>query len=121
MTNNTNPSLPRKFLDPHQHFTDTATNASTFNKFLSKLVPDVSYLAKDYFFDVIDPLQKAGVEFIGSVNVECLPDDGVSEVEWVKSDSSSAVVGIVASCDLAQGAIVEKELEKLSGISHVKG
>eukprot|EP00536_Pseudo-nitzschia_multiseries_P010003 jgi/Psemu1/258647/estExt_Genewise1Plus.C_2930001 len=116
---------PKEFFDAHHHFLDTGNNGSTFQKFLAGLVPDVSYLKADYRRDVIDPLEKAGVEFRGSVHMECLPDDGLGEAKWVDAsidDSLSGIKGIVASCDLAQEtATVENDLRNLSEVDRVKG
>ena len=115
-------SFPKEFLDAHHHFLDTSRNGSTFQKFLSKLVPNFSYLADDYRRDVIDPLEKAGIKFQGSVHMECIPDNGLDEANWIADSSSSGIKGIVASCDLAQDiSIVGNELEKLSQIDRVKG
>ena len=119
-------SLPKDFLDAHHHFLDTAKNGDTFQKFLGKLLPNFSYLDGDYFRDVIEPLQKVGVNVQGSIHMECIPDNGIEEAKWVanivKSSSTSSIQGIIASCDLAQEAsVVEKELQKLSQIDRVKG
>lgn len=118
--------LPKEFLDAHHHYLDTAENGSTFQKFLAELLPDFSYLAKDYHRDVIVPLERAGVKFRGSIHVECLPDDGLGEAKWVDAsivdNAPTSIKGIIASCDLAQEtAIVEKELRELSEINRVKG
>ena len=119
-------SLPKDFLDAHHHFLNTATNGETFSKFLGKLVPNSSYLDDDYFRDVIEPLQKAGVNVQGSIHMECLPDNGIEEAKWVSNivhnSSTSSIQAIIASCNLAQEAsIVEKELEALAQIDKVKG
>jgi predicted TIM-barrel fold metal-dependent hydrolase len=119
----TTPNLPKEFVDAHHHFVDTETNGSTFQAFLGRLIPSgVVYLPDDYRRDVIEPLEKAGVKFGGSVHVEAIPDNGFQEARWVagwiRSDSSSPpsnVRAIVASCDLAQdAALVECELERLT-------
>ena len=119
-------SLPKDFLDAHHHFLDTAKNGDTFQKFLGKLLPNFSYLDGDYFRDVIEPLQKVGVNVQGSIHMECIPDNGIEEATWVadsiKATPSSTIKGIIASCDLAQEAsIVDAELQKLSQIDRVKG
>ena len=123
-------SLPRDFLDAHHHFLDTKSNGTTFQKFLAKLLPNFSYLADDYHRDVIDPLQRAGINFRGSIHIECIPDNGIDEANWVadsaknnSAPTSSSIKGIVASCDLAQECVlqVEKELQELSQIDNVKG
>ena len=64
-------SFPKEFLDAHHHFLDTSKNGETFQKFLAKLLPNVSYLADDYRRDVILPLEQANVKFVGSVHMEC--------------------------------------------------
>lgn len=118
------PTLPKGFVDAHHHFVDTATNGASFQAFLGKLIPDTVYLAEDYRRDVIEPLEKAGVKFGGSVHVEAIPDDGIQEARWVaESISSSNVKAIVASCDLAQDASrVDAELHTLTTeIPQVKG
>ncbi|VEU34886.1 unnamed protein product [Pseudo-nitzschia multistriata] len=116
---------PKEFLDAHHHFLDTGSNGSTFHEFLAKLVPDFSYLAVDYRRDVISPLENAGVTFRGSIHMECLPDDGLAEANWVNAmidDSPTSIKGIIASCNLAQDtATVENELKKLSEVRRVKG
>ena len=122
---NTTMPFPKEFLDSHHHFMDTGSNGSTFQKFLAKLVPNLSYLAEDYRRDVIDPLENAGVTFRGSIHMECLPDDGLGEAKWVDAlieDSPTSIRGIIASCDLAQNtATVENELKELSEVDRVKG
>jgi len=117
--------LPKDFLDAHHHFLDTSRNGATFQKFLAKLIPGFSYLPDDYRRDVIDPLAEAGINFQGSVHMECIPDNGIDEANWVASlveNPSSSIKGIIASCDLAQDvSTVETELQKLSEIDCVKG
>ena len=117
--------LPREFLDAHHHFIDTRNNK--FQSFLRSLVgPNAQYLAKDYQRDVIQPLSRAGVTVLGSVHVECMPDNGYEEAKWVddmiKSGTADVLVSaIVASCDLASPT-VEAELKKLKEVSpRVKG
>ena len=122
-------TFPKEFLDAHHHFMDTSSNGSTFQAFLGSLLPNFSYLTEDYRRDVIDPLERTGIKFRGSIHVECMPDNGLDEAKWVtasisssSSSSSSGIKGIIASCDLAQEiSIVEDELQKLSEVDHVKG
>lgn len=117
--------LPPEIVDPHHHFVDTRTNGTSFQAFLGSLIPDTVYLAEDYHRDVIEPLERAGVKFVGSVHVEAIPDDGFDEARWVAGSitSQSKVKAIVASCDLAQDtSVVEAELERLTTeIPQVKG
>jgi len=122
--------LPKEFLDAHHHFCDTSKNGTTFHKFLAKLLPDSSYLADDYRRDVINPLEEAGIKFQGSIHMECLPDDGINEVNWITnsiiqdspSNSRGIIKGIIASCNLAQDIlIVENELQQLSQVDRVRG
>lgn len=129
---------PKSFLDAHHHFVDTTNNGDSFQAFLGSLIPNTQYLPADYQRDVIDPIEKAGVRFDGSVHMECIPDDGVAEATWIaglmiagETGNSSAaapfVKAIVASCDLAQDATkVEEELSQLTTTllpqhQHVKG
>ena len=118
-------SLPKVFLDAHHHFLDTSKNGDTFQKFLAKLVPNFSYLADDYHRDVIDPLEKAGIRFYGSVHMECIPDSGLDEANWIAistKNNNNGVKAIIASCNLAQDvSLVENELQKLSQVDRVKG
>jgi len=119
-------TLPKEFLDAHHHFLDTSKHSTTFQKFLAKLVPNFSYLADDYHRDVVEPLEKAGVKFQGSIHMECLPDNGIDETNWiadtVENSPSSSIKGIIASCDLAQDiSTVQTELQELSQINNVKG
>ena len=118
-------SLPKEFLDAHHHFLDTSRNGDTFQKFLGKLLPNFSYLTDEYRRDVIDSLEEAGIKFQGSIHIECIPDNGLDEANWIADsakNSSSSIKGIVASCDLAQDiATVENELQKLSQVDRVKG
>lgn len=115
--------LPKDFLDSHHHFVDTRNNP--FQSFLGSLVDEV-YVAEDYHRDVVETLKEVGVNVVGSIHVECMPDDGAKEVEWVeslkeKSNDKSFVVGTVASCDLSQPN-VEEELSKLMKVSpNLKG
>jgi len=117
----------KEFVDAHHHFICTKSNGSTFHKFMHALLPNFAYVAEDYQRDVIDPLEKAGIRFGGSVHMECIPDDGFEEVQWVtesfvKPPSSSSIKGVIASCDLSQEiSVVESELQALSKIEYVKG
>jgi predicted TIM-barrel fold metal-dependent hydrolase len=104
-----NIKLPTAVIDAHHHFLDT-TNVS-FQSFLSTLVPHESYLPHDYHKDVVETLHAAGIELLGSVHVECMPDNGAEEAAWVES-LSCTVKAIVGSCDLAS-ASAEWELERL--------
>lgn len=120
--------LPRRFFDAHHHFLDTNSHATTFETFLASLMPRTTYLSKDYYRDVIVPVEAAGVQFIGSVHVECLPDDGYLEAQWVlqeaaSSESPNFVKAIVASCHLGQDSLetIDQELQRLSSIPQVKG
>jgi predicted TIM-barrel fold metal-dependent hydrolase len=117
--------LPAQFVDPHHHFIDTKTNGTSFQAFLGSLIPDTVFLAEDYNRAVVEPLEKAGVRFVGSVHVEAIPDDGFDEAFWVAGSvtSTSTVKAIVASCDLAQDrSQVDAELERLTTeIPLVKG
>lgn len=105
------------FLDGHHHFIDTASNGSTFQSFLGKLIPNTVYLPEDYSHDVIDPLEKAGVKFCGSIHLEAIPSDGLAEAQWVsrlvETTPSCRVKAIVASCNLAANDI-EDQLETLT-------
>lgn len=109
---------PKEVVDPHHHFIDTANNS--FQTFLGKFLPNVSYLPKDYTRDVIEPLAKAGVKMIGTVHVEAMPDNGVKEVAWVErmmttTDQNSLYVkGYVASANLSEDTI-EEQLQQLVG------
>jgi predicted TIM-barrel fold metal-dependent hydrolase len=120
--------LPKEFVDAHHHFICTSSNGSTFHKFMNKLIPNFSYVAKDYQRDVIVPLQNAGIKFGVSVHMECIPDNGLLEVQWITSSfinppsSDSSIKCIIASCDLSQDiSVVESELQTLSEIKYVKG
>jgi predicted TIM-barrel fold metal-dependent hydrolase len=120
--------LPARFVDAHHHFLDTESHATSFQAFLAGLMPDTTYLAKQYHHDVIEPLTASGVDFLGSVHVECLPDDGYEEAKWVIDESTSCssppfVKGVVASCHIGKEDTftVDKELEKLASIPQVKG
>jgi predicted TIM-barrel fold metal-dependent hydrolase len=106
--------LPAEFVDSHHHFLDTKNNA--FQSFLGTFVPNEIYLPEHYNEQVIEPLSKAGVRLIGSVHVECMPDDGVAEAAWVDSLKDSPVRAIVASCNLASPT-VQDDLEKLKAAS----
>jgi predicted TIM-barrel fold metal-dependent hydrolase len=118
--------LPTRFFDAHHHFVDTVGHGESFQAFVGTLIPNTVYLAEDYHRDVITPIENAGVTFYGSVHMECIPDDGLSEARWVasaiQSSSASYVKAIVASCHLAQDInIVNNELEQLTKIPQVKG
>ena len=91
-----------------------------FQSFLGTLV-SASYMPEDYHTDVVVPLQEAGIEFMGSVHVECMPDQGIAEAKWVKELPGTTVKAIVASCDLSQPSAGE-ELEDLVSLGdRVKG
>jgi predicted TIM-barrel fold metal-dependent hydrolase len=113
--------LPEEFVDAHHHFVDTRNNEFC-RDFLAHLLPNVTYLAEDYQRDVIAPLQRAGVQLIGSVHMEAMPDNGQMEAEWVSSFASSTrVSAIVASCDLAKPNAREKLLEFQKQVPLVRG
>jgi predicted TIM-barrel fold metal-dependent hydrolase len=110
-------SLPAEFIDAHHHFIDTSND---FSKFLGSVMKSsYSYLPDQYQKDVVEPLEKAGVKFVGSVHMEAMPDDGLQDVEWVES-LDSKVVAIVASCDLSSQD-VESKLKELKKCPKVKG
>jgi predicted TIM-barrel fold metal-dependent hydrolase len=116
--------LPKRFFDAHHHFVDTASHGDSFQHFVGQLIPNTTYLPEDYRRDVVDPIEKASVKFLGSVHMECIPDDGVQEAQWVsgmiQNGQADYVKAIVASCHLAQEN-VDEELSKLSKIPNVKG
>lgn len=72
------------------------------------------------------PLAAAGVTVIGSTHMECMPDDGVAEAQWVESlstDSTCTVQAIVASVDLtlAPDPELKNQLHQLEHIPKVRG
>ena len=89
-------------MDAHHHFLDTGNNK--FQSFLGSLLPNERYLPHDYEKDVVKPLAEAGVSLVGSVHVECIPDDGLKEAIWIDS-LDSTVQAIVASCDLTSDTV----------------
>lgn len=114
LTKKTTAPLPPEFLDAHHHFLDTGKNE--FQSFLASLLPNETYLPVDYEKHVVVPLAKAGVNLVGSVHVEAIPDDGLKEALWVDSLKPSKVVAIVASCDLTSSS-VDEDLAKLKQAS----
>ena len=107
-------ALPHEFIDAHHHFLDTTSNS--FQTFLASLVPNTRYLPIHYFQDVVEPLNQAGIHMSASVHVECLPDNGIQEAQWVESlapQKGYTVQAIVASCDLA-ASTASQELAYLS-------
>lgn len=105
--------LPTEFIDAHHHFMDT--NNNSFQSFLAQVVPNETYRPEQYDRDVVKSLSAGGVNLIGSVHVESMPDDGVKEAAWVDSLSSS-VKAIVGSCDLSS-ATVDVDLQRLKEAS----
>lgn len=116
---NSSPPLPSEFVDAHHHFLDTGKNE--FQSFLASLLPNESYLPQDYELDVVQPLAKAGVRLVGSVHVECIPDDGVKEAIWVDSLENSTVSAIVASCDLTSLSIDDDLFQLKQASPRVRG
>lgn len=110
--------LPTEFLDAHHHFLDTGNNK--FQSFLSSLIPNESYLPHDYEKDVVKPLAEVGVSLVGSVHVECIPDDGLKEAIWVDS-LNSTVQAIVASCDLTSDSVDQDLLALKQASQKVRG
>lgn len=114
--------LPRELIDAHHHFLDTTKDGSgnDFQAFLGSLVKDEQYVASHYYNDVVQPLQEKGIKFVGSVHVECMPDDGAKEIMWVDSiarqDCNCTVKAIVGSCDLVSPS-VDEDLAKLKRAS----
>jgi predicted TIM-barrel fold metal-dependent hydrolase len=112
-------SLPLEFIDAHHHFMDTSNDFS--KEFLGSLMPSsFSYLPDQYQKDVVEPLDKVGVKFVGSVHVEAMPADGLQDAEWVAS-LESKVAAIVASCDLASPDVESKLRELQNKCPQVKG
>lgn len=112
-------SLPREFFDAHHHFLDTQTNGESFQAFLGSLVPNEVYLSPDYHRDVVRNLSEAGIEVVGSTHLECMPNDGVAEAQWIaqmENDTTTTVQAIVASADLASSSVDEtlKSLQQSS-------
>jgi predicted TIM-barrel fold metal-dependent hydrolase len=115
----TNAQLPSTFVDAHHHFIDTKNNS--FQSFLGSLVPNEIYLSPNYQSDVVKVLAANGVTLVGTVHVECMPDDGVLEVEWLESHEDSPIMAMVGSCDLVSDQ-VESNLQSLvQASSKVKG
>lgn len=119
--------IPKRVIDSHHHFLDTTPkgNAKTFQAFLASLLADEQYLPADYHKDVVAALQEKGIALTSSVHVECMPDDGLAEAEWVTGIASTTNTGtvkaIVASCDLASDT-AQDDLMKLAALSFpVKG
>ena len=105
--------LPTEFIDAHHHFIDTKNNP--FQSFLAQFVPNETYLPEQYERDVVKSLSAGGVNLVGSVHIESMPDDGIKEVAWVDSLSSS-VKAIVGSCDLSSST-VDADLQRLTDAS----
>eukprot|EP00574_Skeletonema_japonicum_P001679 CAMPEP_0201741388 /NCGR_PEP_ID=MMETSP0593-20130828/46787_1 /ASSEMBLY_ACC=CAM_ASM_000672 /TAXON_ID=267983 /ORGANISM="Skeletonema japonicum, Strain CCMP2506" /LENGTH=355 /DNA_ID=CAMNT_0048235723 /DNA_START=45 /DNA_END=1112 /DNA_ORIENTATION=+ len=122
MSTSSSSYYPSEVVDPHHHFIDTANNS--FQSFLSKFLPNVTYLPKDYTRDIIEPLAKVGVKMIGTVHVEAMPDSGVEEVTWVEQMMTNScldddqqphyVKGYVASANLTEDTI-DQQLQQLVG------
>jgi predicted TIM-barrel fold metal-dependent hydrolase len=112
--------LPKEFVDAHHHFVHVEQN--DFQSFLGTIASNAKYLAQHYNLDVVEPLARAGVHLVGSVHVECMPDDGYDEIAWIESMKfDSTVKAIVASCNLANPT-VQEELAKLKQASpNVRG
>lgn len=111
-------------IDPHHHFLDPLNNPS-FQSFLLSLGAKTPYLPSQYSQDVIQPILKTHqIPIVGTIHVECIPDNGLLEVLWVKSmiesGQASYVKGIVASCDLANPLGVEKIEQELKDLVAVE-
>lgn len=108
MASSNNSSLDR-FFDPHHHFYDP--NNNDFNKFIGQwgLKP---FLPEDYKRDVIDDIASIGVQLIGSIHMEVIPDNGLDEVKWVmdliERGKAESIKGIVASVNLADDNVDEQ-------------
>jgi predicted TIM-barrel fold metal-dependent hydrolase len=113
------PALPSEFLDSHHHFSDTGKNS--FQSFLGRLAPNACYLPQDYHQDIVAPLSKLGVTVVGSVHIECLPDDGLEEAQWVESLTPSTVMAIVASCNLSSPTVDQDLANIKHGCPKVRG
>lgn len=103
LVNYVDAALPQKFFDPHHHFYDT--NLPWASYFRSLVGADFSYFPENYTNYVVQQIEAAGVEFLGSVILEALPVDGVEEVKWIQSSLIDAgryenAKAIVGSCDL---------------------
>jgi predicted TIM-barrel fold metal-dependent hydrolase len=57
---------------------------------------------------------------VGSVHIECMPDDPIQEAAWVHELDNSKVKAIVAGCDLTSPAI-DAQLERLVEELQVRG
>ena len=110
--------LPAAFLDAHHHYVDSSLPCATF---LASLAGDsLKYTPEQYRADVRDNLAKAGVEFLGSVHIEAMPDDGAEEVKWIEGMRSEGrderIRSIVGSVDLA-GEGAADDIAKLKAAS----
>lgn len=118
---NSNAPLPSIFVDAHHHFLDTKNNS--FQSFLGSLVPNEIYLPSNYQSDVVKVLAANGVTLVGSVHVECMPDDGELEVTWLESQEvdSPVMMAIVGSCDLVSEQVESKLRSLVQASSKVRG
>ena len=106
--------LPAKFLDPHYHYYfDTTLDWATY---VNSLVAGAQYFPENYTASVVNPIVDTGVEFLGDVIMEALPDGGVEEVKWIQGiiDPERFRYGttMVGSCDLTV-PVVDNCLEGL--------
>ena len=122
-SSSSNHNAGMEFLDCHHHFYDTKNNS--FQSFLNRFQPNDAYLPSDYEREVIKPISESealrskGIQHTGSVHVESMPDNGLSEVQWIESlGAATTVQAIVASCQLADDpTIVRQNLQQLTKVS----
>ena len=62
--------LPQKFFDPHHHFYDASKKWAAY---LNSLAGNITFYPEDYIDAVVEPIEAAGVDFLGSVIIEALP------------------------------------------------
>lgn len=89
-------------LHADHHFFDTEPPWASF---LNSIAPGIQYFPENYTTAAVEPIQAAGVDFLGSVHIEALPEDGVKEIQWIQSmiddgryPTAKAIMG---SCDLS--------------------
>ena len=71
--------LPTKFFDPHHHYYDATLDWASY---LQSLLGNITYYPEDYRQAVVEPIQAAGVEFLGDVIVEALPVSVLKSCGW---------------------------------------
>ncbi|MBS60355.1 MAG: amidohydrolase [Anaerolineaceae bacterium] len=106
-----------KIVDSHVHFWDI--ELLEYNWLLEEPTIRRTYLPSDF----LQETKFCDIDKLLFVQADCLPSEGLDEVEWVKELASveNRIAGIVAFAPIENHASLESNLDRLAGIDLVRG